>query len=266
MPTELKLEEYIKEVLEDEIERPDCFVDDPKALLMCEGEEEMRTSIFGYPTSPLYRCLAAMLQTWMETKYCPVLNLPKYDMLDEKTYTEFRSAVIASVTPLLLGLQSLWQDWSREEIKFRLREVLVLLGKRGIMDLLGLRKTVGSREVFPPSRERLMASFKEKHTPKSELWVGARALSKHYHRDESTSWWGNCAGKEQEKNEHALGRVTDILDNAHWINIHWLPQDIYILECRQGDGYGARWLADGSSFRGFLEPQMEGGHDAGWRH
>ena len=31
-------------------------------------------------------------------------------------------------------------------------------------------------------------------------------------------------------------------------------------------GYGARWTADGSMFRGFLEPQMEGGHDAGWRH
>nr|KAG5714864.1 hypothetical protein BaRGS_000352 [Batillaria attramentaria] len=176
------------------------------------------------------------------------------------------AAVIASVTPLLVGLQSLWRDWGREEIKFRIREVLVLLGKRGIMDLLGLRKTVGSQEIFPPSRARLLASFKQKHSANSDLSVGARALSKHYHRDQSTSWWGNCTGKEEDKNVYALGKVEDILDNAHWINIHWLPQDIYILECRQGGGYGARWLADGSSFRGFLEPQMEGGHEAGWRH
>ena len=31
-------------------------------------------------------------------------------------------------------------------------------------------------------------------------------------------------------------------------------------------GYGVRWLADGSSFRGFLEPQMEDGHAVGWVH
>ena len=30
----------------------------------------------------------------------------------------------------------------------------------------------------------------------SELWVGARALAKHYHRDQSTSWWGNCTGSK----------------------------------------------------------------------
>ena len=27
------------------------------------------------------------------------------------------------------------------------------------------------------------------------------------------------------------------------------------------EGYGARWEADGTKFRGFLEPQMEGGHE-----
>jgi hypothetical protein len=31
------------------------------------------------------------------------------------------------------------------------------------MDLLGLRKTVGSAEKFPPTRQKLMASFMEKH-------------------------------------------------------------------------------------------------------
>ncbi len=32
------------------------------------------------------------------------------------------------------------------------------------------------------------------------------------------------------------------------------------------EGYGARWLLDGSEFRGFLEPQMVDGHEVGWRH
>ena len=38
----------------------------------------------------------------------------------------FRTSVIASVTPLLTGLKSLWQDWTKEEIKFRIREVLLV--------------------------------------------------------------------------------------------------------------------------------------------
>ncbi|PVD38659.1 hypothetical protein C0Q70_01277 [Pomacea canaliculata] len=266
MPTEFKLEKFVKEVLEAEVSRNDCFLEDANQLLVSEGNEDVRSSMFGYPTYPLYRCLSAMLQTWMETKKCPVLALPRYELLDEKGYEETRAAVIASVTPLLTGLESLWQMWTAEEIKFRVREILMLLCKRGILDLLGLRKTVGSKEKFPPSRMRLMESFKEKHSVKSELWVGARALSKHYHRDHSTSWWGNCTGSEEEKNVYALDKVTKILNNATWINIHWLPHDVYILEVRQENGYGARWVADGSSFRGFLEPQMEGGHDVGWRH
>lgn len=55
---------------------------------------------------------------------------------------------------------------------------------------------------------------------KSELTVGARALSKHSHRDASTSWWGVCTGTEAAKNEHAVGLLHRILDDAHWINIH----------------------------------------------
>jgi hypothetical protein len=38
------------------------------------------------------------------------------------------------------------------------------------------------------------------------------------------------------------------------IEQHELP----CLEVRIAEGYGARWLADGAQFRGFLEPQMEG--------
>lgn len=39
-----------------------------------------------------------------------------------------------------------------------------------------------------------------------------------------------------------------------------------VFEVRTAEGYGARWLADGSDFRGFLEPQMQDGHAKGWRH
>ena len=39
-----------------------------------------------------------------------------------------------------------------------------------------------------------------------------------------------------------------------------------VLEVRHEEGYGLRWLSDGSEFRGFLEPQMKDGHAVGWRH
>ena len=45
------------------------------------------------------------------------------------------------------------------------------------------------------------------------------------------------------------------------------PQhDTHVLEIRHREGYGMRWSKDGSEFRGFLEPQMEGGHSIGWKH
>ncbi len=39
-----------------------------------------------------------------------------------------------------------------------------------------------------------------------------------------------------------------------------------IYEVRNKEGYGVRWSLDGLQFRGFLEPQMENGHEKGWIH
>jgi hypothetical protein len=82
------------------------------------------------------------------------------------------------------------------------------------------------------------------------------------------------------KNFRAEKLILHILGNALWINIHSLPvridemrwcgkrfsiliflllqHELPILEVRTIEGYGARWLATGAQFRGFLEPQMEG--------
>jgi hypothetical protein len=96
--------------------------------------------------------------------------------------------------------------------------------------------------------------------------VGARALTKHEHRD-SEAFWGNVRGSEQRKNELAEGILTRIFENAVWINLHLLPHDEPVLEVRVAKGYGARWsLREPLTFRGFLEPQMEQGHANHWRH
>ena len=41
--------------------------------------------------------------------------------------------------------------------------LLQALGLRGVLDLLGVRHTVGSVDTLPPSREQLMAAFNTLH-------------------------------------------------------------------------------------------------------
>ncbi|KAK3767182.1 hypothetical protein RRG08_018053 [Elysia crispata] len=262
--------QHVKNVFTDELVRTDKFLSESDLQILlddsCSDVKGPRKSIVGYPTYPLYREIGNMLMLWLKDKQCPVLELPRFDLLDEKSYADVRAGTIASITPLLTGLETLYDIWTDEEIKFRIREILVLLGLRGILDLLGIRKTVGTKEMLPPSRSALKSSFCEKNNPKSDLSVGARALTKHFHRDQTDSWWGNATGTEASKNTHAEGLMDKVLDNAVWINIHWLPHDVFIIEARQDQGYGVRWSADGSKFRGFLEPQMVDGHEVGWRH
>jgi hypothetical protein len=60
--------------------------------------------------------------------------------------------------------------------------------------------------------------------------------------------------------------LNKLISECTWINIHQLPQEIIIIELRITDGYGIRWQVNDGTFRGFLEPQMEGGHEKGWKH
>lgn len=149
-------------------------------------------------------------------------------------------------------------------------------GLPGIMVVLGMRRSVGSVDMLPPLRSKLVAAFTQLHMPlhvkkqpkrkiKHTLTVGARALTKHAHRS-SESWWGSMNGSDTTKNEASRRVLSKILDNAVWINAHMLPHDVAIVEVRVAEGYGARWLADGSAFRGFLEPHVADGHENKWRH
>lgn len=103
---------------------------------------------------------------------------------------------------------------------------------------------------------------RQKHP--SRLTVGARALTKHAHRS-SEGFWGLIKGTEAEKNDSAETVARLIIDECIWVNAHILPHSEHIIECRNSKGYGIRWTIKGE-FRGFLEPQMEGGHDKKWRH
>lgn len=235
--------------------RPDTL--DAEELLMGE-------LLMGYPDGPLYIRLADSMSYWLITGKCPVFDLPTPFLLPVAT-TE-RKEKLEAVGSLLVGVYATWESLSEQDRAIKLLEVFKLLSLRGVLDLLGLRCTASSCAVLPPPRTTLLGAFTRQHCPQAKLSVGARALSKHCHRDSSQQWWGTSTGSEAAKNEHALGIAEKILDSAVWINIHIIPHDVRVLEVRLEEGYGMRWSGDGSEFRGFLEPQMEDGHSAGWRH
>lgn len=221
----------------------------------------------GYPVRPLYKEIGRRLDYWLSTGTCPLDHLPVYSLLDETEYITKRNTLMQEVSTKLQRIKTLHSVWSLDELHYAVKEILTVLGKRGLLDLLGMRKTVGTADIWPPSWKVLEETFCEKHSPdtNSPLSVGARALAKHCHRDHS-SWWGTSSGSEASKNDHAHKKMTEILKNATWINIHELPPDLLIIEAREEHGYGARWTADGRQFRGFLEPQMVNGHEVGWKH
>ncbi|KAI9026494.1 hypothetical protein CLU79DRAFT_833388 [Phycomyces nitens] len=143
---------------------------------------------------------------------------------------------------------------------------------------LGLRTTTGGHDLdtMPPSLNQCLEAFTHLHHPgprgtrqmTNQLTVGARALSKHSHRDTQNKFWGVCTGTEKAKNEHANSVLANILCDSVWSNLHMLPHAKVVYEIRQSLGYGARWVLDDGKwlFRGFLEPQMEEGHSVGWVH
>jgi hypothetical protein len=151
----------------------------------------------------------------------------------------------------------------------------------------GLAVTVGSALGHsPPAGDLCRKAFDKLR--KGGLTEGARAWSKHAHRDGS-GWWGVCKGPKEQQNEEARSVFERIWEGASWRNVHSLPHGIIAYEVRVDEGYGMRWTrgppgegleepgqerhvetydsgTDGWIFRGFVEPSMEGGHEVRWRH
>ncbi|CAI2177808.1 689_t:CDS:10 [Funneliformis geosporum] len=174
--------------------------------------------------------------------------------------------------------------------------LFTFLNPKDLNTFLGLRTTIGSSTQLPPSLNECLNSFtthyvkrnaktlREGLVIKISLTVGAKALSKHFHRDVSNSFWGNCSGTNRV--------LAKILTDVAWINLHSMVHDTRVFEIRNSEGYGARWEIQGPNtqqlssqqpqldtpssntndnkqrvmFRGFLEPQMKDGHIKGWVH
>ena len=248
--------EIVQGLLRKEIENEPSKMLEIEQIPQCKITSGMN----GYPTYPLYTKISRTLYNWMKNG--------KYDARNPELLEECRNKTEKQITNDFVDQKlKAWLLTDKTCIRKRLIvEILEQLGLRGILDLLGMKQTVGSVDMLPPSLLTLWESFQRKHKPNAELSCGARALSKHCHRDSTSQWWGTSTGSESNKNEHANQVLDKILTDAVWINIHLLPHDVKVLEVRNQLGYGARWSYNGTMFRGFLEPQMSDGHSIGWRH
>lgn len=221
-----------------------------------------------YPTYPLYKTLAFALLHFIVCDEYPISNqhLENVSEISVEFKEEFYNIVIDIKELLLTDGDEILKSHSTAD-DFQSKSILLFccLDKAHILKFLGISKTVGSLESLPPTLRTLWESFNEQHHPKSKLTVAARALSKHCHRS-SDVWWGDCTGKESDKNQKAISIFTKIFRDICWINIHTLPHSVYVLELRCSEWYGLRWSHDGKTFRGFLEPQMLDGHEKNWKH
>eukprot|EP01095_Lingulamoeba_sp_RSL-Kostka_P017489 TRINITY_DN909_c0_g1_i1.p1 TRINITY_DN909_c0_g1~~TRINITY_DN909_c0_g1_i1.p1 ORF type:complete len:378 (+),score=103.81 TRINITY_DN909_c0_g1_i1:83-1216(+) len=160
---------------------------------------------------------------------------------------------------------------NKENLKTILKAILEISNGKFIQRLFNIRNTKGTLDIssklcLPPHPNVLLNSFNSLYNPDVSLSTGARALCKHAVRDSSKFWGDLSKGSNRQKNEKALLKIIQIICDSSWINIHHLPHQEVILEIRTKEGYGGRWRADGSFFRGFLEPGMIDGHEKGWKH
>lgn len=153
---------------------------------------------------------------------------------------------------------------AREKSAEAFRTALEKIGPAGIGRLLGLRTTAGSVSgALPAGRAALASAARAKVGKKkgARLSVAARALAKHCGR--KPPGWGSCYwgeenvvmfGGDDDRNARAEAVISEILDEAVWMNVHHAPGGTRVLELRVESGHGARWHAADAAFRGFLEP------------
>ncbi len=107
------------------------------------------------------------------------------------------------------GLPPLYSSEFNESHKKILQEFLfVFLDPKDLNTFLGLRTTIGSSIQLPPSLNNCIKSFTTHYVKKNakplrkgsvvnnSLTLGAKAFSKHFHRDVSNSFWGICSGSK----------------------------------------------------------------------
>ena len=179
----------------------------------------------------------------------------------------FNKSEVDSTTQLNEKIKTIINTKDIDIYNYLINNIFINFTPRDILTFLGIRKTKGSIDNYIPlDKNILISKFKELNNQKSKLTVGAKALCKHSHRSVTESFWPGQEGKEIEKNQNAEKMLNLFLEECVWINMHLLPHNLIIIELRIDKGHGIRWQVNDGMFRGFLEPQMEDGHEKGWIH
>lgn len=231
--------------------------------------------IKGVPQRPLYKEVAFRLFRWnqriRQSKALPTIDsstgeTQKIQLLVPAEQINLEELESASI--------SIWTHPPPESVD-ELCSWLKKVDQSSILRLLGMRHTIGSDGGIIPSRHRLLQACRVLHKPdRSKLTVAARARSKHAHRSVSQeSFFGVAKGPALMQNEQTEAILNRLLEEAIWINRHrfvGLDEGEVSIEIRVLEGYGARWVLDTKdesiTFCGFLEPQMQDGHERKWRH
>ncbi|CAG8470750.1 2927_t:CDS:2 [Paraglomus brasilianum] len=168
------------------------------------------------------------------------VNVARLKEIEQRMIAMYNSW--ASISPPLAEKLSTLEDF-----------LFKFLTPKDVNTFLGLRTTIGSAVYLPPSLNECVNAFTKIHTKSNvteqsggeqgsgsegsigdgeskrrknkvnTLTVGAKAFSKHCHRDRSRNFWGTCTGTEKQKNEQANLVLAKIITNAAWINLHSLP-------------------------------------------
>ena len=140
------------------------------------------------------------MHVWNKVGFFPVTYVQMQGFTDD---TETCVQHLNSMTHLIFQLfEQLANSNDVDPLLLTLvKDLLLNVGSRGILTMLGHRKTAGSQDICWPPIYELKDSFNKPHTvlteeqkaarknPPSKLTVGARALTKHCHRS-SEGFWG----------------------------------------------------------------------------
>ena len=292
-------------------------------------ESDIEWIVRGIPERPLYREVAKRLLEWNRQHYSlPSASAVSSDETRRGNYCAIVPAETLGFKELDDPPSALISNNSPPQSMAYVSKWLSSClggGDSAICGLLGIRSTVGSlrpdaRQLsFLPSRKTLLEASnvllaaKSKDQRGDRLSLAAKARAKHAHRAlQEKSYFGIVKGPVLKQNREASELVQKLLEVCVWTNCHifsGLPShkkhvgietkkesddqfSAWVLEIRQEQGYGARWLVEKSlqakesehegpfvettvgsnnnrlkvTFRGFLEPQMEDGHERRWRH
>ncbi|RHY30962.1 hypothetical protein DYB32_003879 [Aphanomyces invadans] len=187
----------------------------------------------GLPTTSYVAYLAQVLLAWKEMARNPLFQLPHVPM---GGVTEDRSSLHRVLEVPVALVQSMDSVMALDSL------ITAIGGARGILTLLGVRCTIGSTLVCPPTRAQCLEAFRRRQSDGSKssvLTVGARQWTKHIQRS-LDGWWGVNKGSEAAKNAAAERKVVELLDTTVWMNVHGLPNGPVVFEIRQDQGYATK--------------------------